>query len=315
MELVVRSVKPVAQDIVELELASPTGEPLPAFAAGAHVDLSLSAGLLRSYSLVNPQEDRSRYVVAVQKEAASRGGSRHVHEQLRVGSMVETSAPRNNFALVEDASLVVLIAGGIGITPLWCMVQRLEALGRPWQLVYAARSRARCAYLAEIEALATNAPGRVRVHIDEEQGGRPLDLAGVVAQVPADAHLYCCGPAPLLKAFEQATAQRPAARVHVEYFAATQAAATDGGFEVQLARSGRTVRVEPGRSILQTLLACGLDVTHACQEGVCGACQTTVLAGEPDHRDSYLSPQERKSGKTILLCCSGSRTPALVLDL
>jgi ferredoxin-NADP reductase len=315
MQLLVRSTAVVAEDILSLELVAPQGGPLVPFSAGAHIDLQLGNGCIRSYSLVNDSAERERYVVAVQKDPGSRGGSRYVHEQLRAGSLLEVGAPRNNFALAEDAPLSVFFAGGIGITPLWCMIQRLAALGRPWKLVYAVRSRRKCAYLPQIEALEAGEPGRVHLHIDEEQGGLPVDLAAAVAQVPAGAHLYCCGPAPMLKAFEQAAAARPAAQVHLEYFSATQEAAVAGGFEVKLARSQRAVRVAPGKSILQTLLDCGIAVSHACQEGVCGACQTTVLQGEPDHRDAYLSPQEKKSGKTMLLCCSGSKGDVLVLDL
>ena len=315
MQLLVRSRAVEAEDIASLELVSPSGEPLPPFAAGAHVDLHLGNGWIRSYSLVNDSAERGRYVVAVQKDPASRGGSRWVHEHLRPGSLVEVGAPCNNFALVENASLVVFFAGGIGITPLWCMLQRLEALGRPWKLVYAVRHRRKAAYLAQVEALAAREPGRVQIHVDQEQGNRPLDLASAVAQAPAGAHLYCCGPAPMLRAFEQAAASRPPAQVHFEYFSAAQEAAVAGGFEVKLARSRRSLRVVPGKSILHTLLDGGIDVSHACHEGVCGACQTPVLEGEPDHRDSYLSPQERKSGKTILLCCSGSKSDVLVLDL
>jgi vanillate O-demethylase ferredoxin subunit len=195
------------------------------------------------------------------------------------------------------------------------MVQRLEALGRPWKLFYGARSRSRCAYLDELLALEEKAPGRVQIHINDEHGGAVMDMAATVASVPADAHLYCCGPAPMLKAFEAATAGRPEDHVHVEYFSAAQPANSAGGFSVVLSRAKRTVFVEQGKSILDALLGAGLDVSHCCKEGVCGACQTTVIEGQPDHRDAYLSPAERRSGKTIMLCCSGSLSKDLVLDL
>jgi len=315
MQLLVRAIRVEAEDVVSLELAAPQGGELAPFTAGAHIDLNLGNGCIRSYSLVNDPCERDRYVVAVHKSPASRGGSRYIHEELQAGTLVDAGGPRNNFALVEDAPLVVLFAGGIGITPLWCMIQRLQALGRPWQLFYGGRSRARCAYLREIEALAAAHPNRVHVHIDEDAGRAPMDLPALIGRVPANAHLYCCGPAPMLAAFEEATRSRPPGQVHVEYFSASQEAAVAGGFEVVLARSQRRVPVNAGASILATLLDAGIDVPHACREGVCGACQTGVIEGEPDHRDSYLSPREKSSGKTMLLCCSGSKSDLLMLDL
>jgi vanillate O-demethylase ferredoxin subunit len=315
MELTIRKIKTQAQDIMSLELARADGQNLPAFSAGSHIDLKLGNGLTRSYSLVNDPAEQHRYVVAVNKDPNSRGGSSYVHESLRQGQTLEVSEPRNNFKLVEDASLVVMIAGGIGITPLLSMIHRLETLGRPWKLYYNAMTRAKCAYMDEVLALDARAPGRVQLYIVNENDGRFNNLDQIVSSQPTDAHLYCCGPVPMLKAFEEACAPRPPECVHVEYFSAQQAAANDGGFDVVLARGKRSIRVEAGKSILQSLLDYGIEVPHACQEGVCGACQTTVLAGTPDHRDSFLTPREKTCGKTMMLCCSGSLTPELVLDL
>lgn len=315
MELFIQSVTPAADGVVALELAPPAGQTLPAFTPGAHIDLHLGNGLVRSYSLVNPPHDGGRYVVAVNLDPASRGGSRYIHDSLRAGQTIEVGGPRNNFELVEDAPEVVLIAGGIGITPMWCMVQHLETLGRRWRLFYSARSRSKCAYLADIQALEAARPGRVQVHIDDENDGRHVDLAAIVAGVGPDAHVYCCGPVRMLQDFEALTASRPAGTAHIEYFAARQEAAVAGGFKVLLARSQRDFVVPPGKSILDTLLDGGIDVQHACREGVCGACQTGVISGEPEHRDSYLTPSELKGGKTIMLCCSGSKSAELVLDL
>jgi len=315
MQLVIRSRTVAADDIVALELAAPDGEALPPFEAGAHIDLTLGNGLVRSYSLVNAPAERHRYVVAVNRDPSSRGGSRYVHDSLEPGQTIEVTGPRNNFTLVEDASLVVLIAGGIGVTPLWCMIQRLEELGRAWKLFYGSRSRSKCAYLSDIQALAARYPERVEPHFNDEHDGRVLDMAAAVAAAPRDAHLYCCGPVPMLRAFEEATANRPEGHAHVEYFSAQQEAACAGGFNLVLARSQRKLYVEQGKSVLDILLDAGIEITHCCREGVCGACQTTVLEGEPDHRDSYLTPQERRSGKSIMPCCSGSLSETLVLDL
>ena len=315
MQAIVRSLTVEAEDILSVELVAREGEALPPFTAGAHIDLYLAEGLSRSYSLVNPQQDRERYVVAVNKDPASRGGSRHVHEILRPGKVIEISEPRNNFALVEDAPHVVLVAGGIGMTPLWCMVQRLESLGRSWELHYSARSRRKCAYLRQVQSLEMEHPGRVHLHFDEEHGGAPVDLATLIASISAEAHVYCCGPVPMLKAFEQATAARAPNTVHVEYFSAKSAPAVAGGYKLVLARSDRTFEIGPGRSILEVLLEAGMDVPHSCTQGVCGACETKVLAGVPDHRDAVLSPQEIAACKTMMICCSGAKTKELVLDL
>ncbi|MDD2610211.1 MAG: PDR/VanB family oxidoreductase [Giesbergeria sp.] len=314
MELTLRSITTEAQDIVSLELVSPRNEALPPFSAGAHIDLKLGNGLTRSYSLVNDPAETHRYVVAVNKDPASRGGSQYIHEQLRSGQSLEVSVPKNHFALVEDAPLVMLVGGGIGITPLYCMIQRLEALDKPWKLFYSARNRQKCAYLSQIMALEAKHPGRVQLHFMDEAGGVP-DLKTILAAVPAAAHVYCCGPSAMLQAFEQATATRKPDTVHVEYFSAQQEAAVAGGYEVMLARSQRSFQIQPGKTILDVLLAHGVAMSHACQEGVCGACQTTVLEGTPDHRDSFLTPREKSCGKTMLVCCSGSLSDRLVLDL
>lgn len=315
MQLVVRSRTTLADGIVAIELAAPDGGPLPPFCPGAHIDLKLGNGLSRSYSLVNDPAERERYVIAVNRDPNSRGGSVFVHDALQTGQVLEVDGPRNNFALIEDAPLVVLIAGGIGITPLYCMVQRLETLGRPWKLFYGARSRRNCAYLAELMALEEKSAGRVHVHFNDEHGGGVIDLPGAVATTPQDAHLYCCGPVPMLEAFLRATADRAEGRAHVEYFSASQDAAVEGGFTVELRRSGRSFVVPHGKSILHVLLEAGLDVSHSCQEGVCGSCETVVVEGEPDHRDAYLTPFEHRSGKKIMICCSGCKSGKLVLDL
>ena len=315
MELFVRSKTVEALDIVALELASVSGEPLPPFTAGAHIDLVLGNGLIRSYSLANDPAETDRYVVAVHRDPASRGGSAYVHDVVAVGDRIEVHGPRNNFELVENAPTVVLIAGGIGITPLWSMIQRLESLGRSWKLFYAVRSRSRCAYEKAIAALEASSPGRVHFHFNDEQGGALIDLPAILAALASDAHVYCCGPNPMLEAFEQATAGRNPCTVHLEWFRGHTPAATEGGYSVVLSRSGRTFRIPAGKSVLDVLIEAGLDIAYSCREGVCGACQTNVLEGEPDHRDSYLTPHEKRSGKTMLICCSGATGDRLVLDM
>jgi ferredoxin-NADP reductase len=312
-ELRVKRISYEAESINSYELVLPAGGDLPPFTAGSHIDLHLKNGMIRSYSLVNDQNERHRYVIAVNKDASSRGGSSFVHDTFKAGDIVTASAPRNNFALREDAEYSLLIAGGIGITPLMSMIRRLETLGRPWQLFYAARTREAAAFLDEFDAIKPNA--ELNLHFDDEHGGRPLDLAAIAGNAPANAHLYCCGPVPMLEAFEKATAGCPSGHVHVEYFQAKQAPAVDGGFEIRLARSKRTVAVEPGKTILDAVLDAGIMANYSCSEGVCGTCETRVIEGIPDHRDLFLSPEEKAANKTIMICCSGSKSGTLVLDL
>jgi ferredoxin-NADP reductase len=300
-----------AQNIVSYDLRPLEGQELPAFSAGAHIDLTLPNGLIRSYSLINPQAERHRYVIAVQKDRASRGGSRWLHENVRPGDVLTVNGPRNNFALNEAAAKSVLIAGGIGITPIVCMVERLESLKKDWQLIYCARKRGEAAFVEDLAAFGD----RVRFNFDEEPGGSMLDVAGAVRAAPAEAHLYCCGPLPMLQAFEAATTELPRGRVHVEYFSAPEPPAVQGGFKVVLARSGREFVVPPGKTILDTLLDAGLDVAYSCMEGVCGTCETKVLEGTPDHRDLILTEEEQAAGKVMMICCSGSKSERLVLDL
>ncbi len=315
LELRVKRISYEADRINSYELVAPAGGDLVPFTAGGHIDLHLSNGMIRSYSLVNDQRERHRYIIAVNKELAGRGGSQFVHDNLRVGDIVRVSKPSNNFALCEEAGHSLLIAGGIGITPLLSMARRLDALGRSFELVYAARTRSAAAFLDEIEALRSNGHIGVCLDFDDERSGRVFDLAAIARQAPAQAHLYCCGPQPMLEAFETATAGRPADHVHVEYFQAKDPPAIAGGFEVKLARSNRTIAVEAGKTILDALLDAGVAANHACSEGVCGTCETRVIDGIPDHRDQFLSKEEHAANKTMMICCSGAKSATLVLDL
>ncbi|MFD1952591.1 PDR/VanB family oxidoreductase [Sphingomonas arantia] len=297
-----------------LDLRAADGADLPAFEAGAHVDLNLADGLIRQYSLLNAPVDRHRYVVAIALEGASRGGSRHLHEQVAEGDRIDVGAPRCHFHLVEDAPYSVLIAGGIGVTPIWSMAQRLIALGRSFEFHYGARSAAAAPLLAEIAAgLAGAGVALHTVFADEDDRG--LDLAGIIARAPADAHFYACGPGGMLDAYLAAGASVPEGRLHYERFAATGEVATAGGFAVELARTGGRYMVEPGQTILDALKLAGINVPHSCAEGICGACEARVISGIPDHRDDVLSPAEKASNASMMVCCSGSRSATLVLDL
>ncbi|WP_342710690.1 PDR/VanB family oxidoreductase [Bradyrhizobium sp. B124] len=314
-DVLVKRIGYEAERINSYELIARTGGELTPFTAGSHIDLHLPNGMIRSYSLVNDQRERHRYVIAVNKDAESRGGSSFVHDSVKVGDIMTISGPRNNFVLHEEAEHSVLVAGGIGITPLLSMIRRLEALGRRWELFYAARTRAAAAFLDELGPFRSDFRSRIHVDFDDERSGRLFDLPAIVGTAPARAHLYCCGPVPMLAAFEAATADRPSDRVHVEYFQAREAPSTEGGFDVKLARSNRTIAVEPGKTILDALLAAGITANYACSEGVCGTCETRVLEGTPDHRDQFLSKEEQAANKSVMICCSGAKSRTLVLDL
>lgn len=311
--LQVRSIAIEAQGVRSFILEPIKGAAILPYTAGAHIDVHLPGAITRSYSVVNPPGDGNRYVIAVSLEANSRGGSRHMHEQVRAGDILLCSAPRNNFALVEDAPHVVLIAGGIGITPLWCMAQRLEALGRSWELFYTARMRSMAAFVITLTAVPD---GRVHLNFDQEPGGRMLDLDAIVARTPLGAHLYCCGPATMLESFARAASDRPRERIHIEYFGAKPLNSSQRrDFTVELEKSGRSFAVPPDKGILEVLLDAGLEVPHSCTEGTCGACETAVIRGVPEHHDSYLRPDERAKNRTMMICVSRCVGERLVLDL
>ena len=315
LKVLLRSITFEAERINSYTLQALDGERLPAFTAGAHIDIHLTPDRVRSYSLTNDPAERHRYVIAVKHEVDGRGGSAHVHSRLKVGDTLSISAPRNNFIYDEGEHASVFVAGGIGITPILSMLRHATAIGRRWRLHYASRTRRDAAFLAEIEALTAASGSETNIVFDQEAGGAALDIAAIVARASANTHLYCCGPLPMLEAFRAATRSRPPQTVHLEYFSPVQEAATAGGFEVRLAKSGRTVAVAPGKTILDALLDAGFPVSYACGEGTCGTCETRVIEGVPDHRDVYLTDEEHAANQQIMICCSGAKTPLLVLDL
>jgi ferredoxin-NADP reductase len=314
MQVRVHDVRYEADGVFSYEMRALDQTPLPAFTAGAHIDLALPNGLSRSYSLINRQDESDRYVIAVNKDERSCGGSKFICENIHPGAILDIAAPSNTFELMESAPLSVFIGGGIGITPLLCMIRRLEQLKRPWRLFYAARTRSRAAFLREFVGFDEAEPGRVTITFDHEPGNPMLNLASIVGEQLAGTHFYCCGPGGMLKAFEEATRSRAPEFVHVEYFS-TDTPKAKGGFEVVLARSKKALWVKPDQTILATLLQNGVNVSRSCLEGVCGTCETVVLEGTPDHRDKVLSPRERASNKKMMICCSGSVGERLVLDI
>jgi len=312
IEVRLTDVATVARDTNVYTFRRPDGGRLPPYQPGAHIDIHLPNGLIRQFSLLNPDPDPESYVVGIKLDAASRGGSRYFFEALQVGHTLKISAPRNNFPLVGDAEHVVLFAGGIGITPIWCMAQQLAAQNRSWKLYYSCRSRADMAFLAALEKLG---PDSVTLHFDDEADGKFLDLAGAIGAAPQNAHFYCCGPNPMLTAFEAAAASRPRHQVHVEYFTPKAEAATSGGFWVELARSGEEYYIPEGKKILEVLFDAGVDVDYSCELGICGECVTRVISGIPEHRDSVLSEEEQATNEKVMICCCGCKTERLVLDM
>lgn len=299
LELVVTRAHMVADGVVSLELADPTGAPLPAWTPGAHVDVHVAPGVVRQYSLCSDPADLSHYRIAVLRVPDGRGGSAAVHDTLRTGSAVTVSAPRNQFELV-DAARYVLIAGGIGITPLLPMVHALRASGRRWELVYGGRSRSTMAFTDEL--LDEN----VTLYPQDETGR--LDLAALLAD-REESTVFACGPAGLLDAVRSAH-RGP---VHTELF--TPDEQRGDAFEVRLARTGLTVTVAEDVTVLDAVRAAGADAPSSCELGICGTCETKVLAGTPDHRDTLLSEAEKAAGDTMLICVSRCRDDVLVLDL
>ena len=310
IEVRVADIKAAAQDTKLYELHAADGRLLPSAEPGAHIDVHLPNGKQRQYSLTVCEPNPKRYLIGVKRDPASRGGSTYMHDQVKAGQTLKIRPPSNHFPLVENTAHVVLIAGGIGITPIYCMVQRLAALGRSWELHYSCRSRADMAFREELAKY-----HQAHLHFDDESGGKFLDLAAIVAEAPKDAHLYCCGPLPMLKAFEDATANWPRAQIHVEYFAPKQEPAKAGGFVVELKRSGQEFVIPEGKTILQVLLDAGVYVDYSCELGICGLCQTPLLSGTPEHRDAFLTDEQKAANDTVMICCAGSLSERLVLDL
>ncbi len=321
LRLQVRAIRLEAQGIHSFELADPAGALLPEVQAGAHVDVHLPnlpvPGLVRSYSLAGDPADRRRWLLGVLRETQGRGGSRAMHEHVRVGDLLQVGAPRNAFALHAGAQHAVLIAGGIGITPLKSMAHTLRAQGASFELHVCARSPAHAAFAQELQALVP--AGRLHWHFDGGEPAKGLDLAALLRDVRPGTHLYACGPAGLMKAFAAAASHWPACTVHVEHFKPPEptapAAATAGasaGFEVRLARSGLSVQVAPDQSIVRAIELAGLRVPTSCLSGLCGACKVDVLEGEVEHNDYVLSDEDHT--RCMTLCVSRAKGPSLVID-
>jgi len=310
----IRSRTVIARDIVCLEIAPATGNAFLPFTAGAHVDVFVGDGLVRQYSISNDPADSSYYRLAIQKEAQSRGGSRAIHERFKAGDIIQIGVPRNNFQLADDDTRVVLVAGGIGITPILSMAYRLAAKGIDFSLHLCARSIERAAFLDEIASSPFGSS--LHLHLDDAGPDQRFNPEDAFSSVTPTTAVYVCGPRGFMD-FVTSAAQRMAVRperIHTESFGA---AVVDGEdeFEVVAARSGKVLRVRHDKSIAETLEEAGLRPLLSCEQGICGTCLTRVISGEVDHRDTFQTQLEKSSGSRIAICCSRARSRQLVLDI
>ena len=304
-----------AEDICSYELVSTDGSPLPAFSAGSHIDVHVGPGLVRQYSLCNPPHETHRYLIGVLRDPASRGGSQGMHENIHSGATLAISAPKNHFPLVE-AKRSLLLAGGIGVTPILAMAEALSAQGAAFELHYCARSPERTAFRERI----AGSPFAAHSHFHYDSGApeQKLELAALLAGLDRDTHIYFCGPAGFIDHVKATAAAHnwPEAQLHLEYFGA--AAVDTGGdkaFEVKLASSGASYTVPAGVTVMQVLRDAGVFVAASCEQGVCGTCLTRVLEGVPDHRDLYLTEEDQAANDQFTPCCSRSQSATLLLDL
>ena len=304
-----------AEGIVSFELARVDGRPLPAFSAGSHIDVQVPGGLTRQYSLCNDSLEQHRYRIAVLREPASRGGSVAMHDTVREGDVLHISEPRNHFPL-HHAARSLLFAGGIGVTPLMCMAQRLAAIDADFELHYCTRSPERTAFREEIAA--SPWARDAHFHFDSGPPGQRLDLEPLLAAPQPDTHLYVCGPAGFIAHVVGSAKAHgwPAGQIHLEYFvAAPQDTSADGPFEVRIASTGKSYPVAADQSVVQALREHGIEIMTSCEQGVCGTCITRLLDGVPVHRDAYFTDEERAKNDQFTPCCSRAATRTLVLDL
>jgi ferredoxin-NADP reductase len=317
LELMVRQIRFEGKGINSYEFVDPAGGSLPPFTAGAHIDVHLTGSLVRQYSLSNAPSERHRYVIGVLRDEAGRGGSKAVHETWRVQDRVRVSVPRNNFELAADARKVILLAGGIGVTPLKAMAHRLEEAGIDYEMHYCARDESCTAFASELAAI--KAGGRLHFHFDQGDPAQGLDIAALLREPEADQHVYYCGPGGFMKACAAASGHWPAGTVHFEHFKVPERAASDsvaaavGEFIVKIASTGQMIPVASDQSIADALEDAGVTVETSCRAGLCGTCKVRYLSGEVEHNDCILDDAEKHEYLTA--CVSRATSPELVLDL
>ncbi|MFD6059843.1 PDR/VanB family oxidoreductase [Rhodococcus wratislaviensis] len=311
LSLVVASRFDAADGVAVLRLWHPDGSDLPPWSPGAHIDLVLTPEITRQYSLCGDPADRSTWQIGVLREPAGRGGSQFVHDKLAAGDTVQVRGPRNHFEL-EGSPNYLFVAGGIGITPIMAMAAEADRTGATWTLVYGGRSRGTMAFVDE---LTSRYPDNVVVHPQDEKG--LLDLDGLLGESLPDTLVYTCGPGALLDAVSDKCQSWPTGSLHLERFSAKplHEPVLNSSFDVELTLTGKTITVNPNESVLDAVTACGVQVLSSCKEGTCGTCETPVLGGTVDHRDSLLTPDEQAANDTMMICVSRTSCPKLVLEL
>ena len=314
MDLIISKRELQGGDIVVLDLVGVDGSPLPAFQPGAHIDVEIKPGLIRQYSLCSDPAHCGSYRLGVLNDPQSRGGSAAIHTHFREGQTIRVGEPRNLFPLDMDAPRSVLIGGGIGITPMIAMAHALHSAGKAFEMHYCVRAKDKAAFLSEL----ADAPFRshVRLHFDDGPSAQHFNPSFDLPAANDGAHIYVCGPSGFMAWLNEAALSMgyPASRLHQEYF--NMDVSTEGdAFEVVLAKSGQTITVPTDKTIVAALAEIGVKVDVSCEQGICGTCLCTLLEGEPDHRDSYLTDEEKADNDQIMLCCSRSKGPRLVLDL
>ena len=317
ISVLVRNVVTEAQDVVRLVLGSADGSALPTFEAGAHIDVHLPSGLIRQYSLCRLQVDAQYYEIAVLKDPQSRGGSAEIH-QLKIGDAVSISAPKNHFSLVDNKRKSLLVAGGIGVTPMLPMAQQLQKMGRPFEFHYCAKSPVTAAFSSALNdaSFSTN----MHFHYSQVPGSGRMDVVNVLSRHTFDSELYICGPAAFINDVLQQAKMLgwPEDRLHREFFSAPaldEAITENSAFQVKVRSSGALYDVAADESVFEVLDRNGVFVAVSCESGVCGTCQTGLIEGIPDHRDVFLTDKEKAQGKWFMPCCSRSKSPILELDL
>ncbi|MFK7842908.1 MAG: 2Fe-2S iron-sulfur cluster-binding protein [Sphingorhabdus sp.] len=303
-------------DIATFELVSEDGSNLPSFTAGAHIDVNLPDGMIRQYSLCSAQEENSFYSIGILNDPDSRGGSRAMHEQVNEGDDLIISEPRNHFPLEEKATKTMLFGGGIGITPILCMADRLAAIGADFEMHYCTRSLGHTAFRSRIAE--SSYASNVMHHLDDGPSEQKLDLQALLSTPQEGVHIYVCGPTGFMDAVLGTAREAgwPEGQIHFEFFGAEIVQQEgDDNFEVELSKSGKILTVKPDQTVVEVLAAAGVEVKVSCEQGVCGTCLTKVIEGIPDHRDLYLTPNEQEQNNSFLPCCSRSKSPRLVIEL
>ncbi|MGY2337671.1 PDR/VanB family oxidoreductase [Pseudomonas sp. SDO5532_S415] len=316
LELVVKQIRMEANGVNSYEFVTTDGSSLPPFTAGAHIDVHVGSGVIRQYSLCNAPSERHRYVIAVLKDPNGRGGSTAVHETIKVGDRVRVSVPRNNFELHSGSTKVMLLAGGIGVTPMKSMAHQLEAQNIAYEMYYCAKGPEFAAFQAELEEMAKS--GRISFHFDGGDPGNKLDIPSILKNPEAACDLYYCGPGGFMQACKDASEHWPSGTVHCEHFKApvkqdTAQPAVVGGFIAEIASTGEKLAVGPDQSLAEVLNNAGHSVETSCQSGLCGTCKVRYLAGDVDHQDFILDESERPEFLTV--CVSRATCGTLLLDL